>query len=434
MAYDPLPPLGQDDMAGSLPVAIASDQSAVPVSAAALPLPSGAATEAKQDDIITEEAAIKTAVQIMDDWDESDRAKVNPIVGQAGIAAGAGNVGATVPRVTLANDDPAVALLGTIDADTGAIKTATELIDDAIVADDSAFTPATTKVMMAGFEFDDTTPDSVNEGDAGAARMSSRREIYTQIRDAAGNERGANVDASNRLQVVTTAAGNETTTKEVVGDVAQDSPVGGNPVLAGLRASTATPSAMSGDGDAVYAWGTRTGATVVAGDKVDDAAFTPGTDRVVPNGLFADETSTDSVDEGDIGIPRMTLDRKAIVVPEAHTNGGATPYKLISAASTNATSLKASAGQIYSIAAYNINAAVRYLKLYNKALSPTVGTDTPVAVYAIPGNTAGAGFTISFPVGMQFDTGIAFALTTGIADSDTGAVAANEQVVNITYK
>ncbi|KKL62792.1 hypothetical protein LCGC14_2181700, partial [marine sediment metagenome] len=33
------------------------------------------------------------ALQIMDDWDESDRAKVNPIVGQAGIAAGAGAVG-----------------------------------------------------------------------------------------------------------------------------------------------------------------------------------------------------------------------------------------------------------------------------------------------------------------------------------------------------
>lgn len=52
------------------------------------------------------------ALQIMDDWDESDRAKVNPIVGQAGVAAGAGAVGATVQRTTLASDDPAVAGLG----------------------------------------------------------------------------------------------------------------------------------------------------------------------------------------------------------------------------------------------------------------------------------------------------------------------------------
>ena len=55
--------------------------------------------------------------------------------------------------------------------------------------------------MMAGFEFDDSTPDSVDEGDAGAARMSSRREVYMQIRDAAGNERGVNVNASNQLAI-----------------------------------------------------------------------------------------------------------------------------------------------------------------------------------------------------------------------------------------
>lgn len=67
-------------------------------------LPSGAATSAKQDTQITAEQAIQTAAEIMDDWDESDRAKVNPIVGQAGVAAGAGNVGATVQRVVIATD------------------------------------------------------------------------------------------------------------------------------------------------------------------------------------------------------------------------------------------------------------------------------------------------------------------------------------------
>lgn len=82
-----------------------------------------------------------------------------------------------------------------------AIQTSVELIDDAIKTDDAAFTPATTKVMMAGFEYDDTSPDSVDEGDAGAARMSANRNIYTQIRDAAGNERGANVNASGQLAV-----------------------------------------------------------------------------------------------------------------------------------------------------------------------------------------------------------------------------------------
>jgi len=46
--------------------------------------------------------------------------------------------------------------------------------------------------------------------------------------------------------------------------------------------------------------------------KVDDAAFTPATDEVYPMGAIADESGTDSVDEGDIGAPRMTLDRKLL--------------------------------------------------------------------------------------------------------------------------
>lgn len=60
-------------------------------------------------------AAAVTALQILDDWDESDRAKVNIIVGQAGVAGGAGAVSATTQRVTLGSDDPAVTALQIID-------------------------------------------------------------------------------------------------------------------------------------------------------------------------------------------------------------------------------------------------------------------------------------------------------------------------------
>lgn len=49
---------------------------------------------------------------------------------------------------------------------------------------------------------------------------------------------------------------------------------------------------------------------------VDDSAFTIATDKVNAQGFLADETSTDSVDEGDIGIARMTLDRRMITSSE----------------------------------------------------------------------------------------------------------------------
>lgn len=105
----------------------------------------------------------------------------------------------------------------------------------------------------------------------------------------------------------------------------------------------------------------------------------------------------------------------------ATTGGLSTVSKLPSAAaSTNATSVKASAGRLYKIRGYNAAVAVRYLKIYNKASAPTVGTDTPVVTIALK---AADSFDIDFgSIGQFFATGIAYALTTGAADNDTGAL------------
>lgn len=113
-------------------------------------------------------------------------------------------------------------------------------------------------------------------------------------------------------------------------------------------------------------------------------------------------------------------------------NGAPTTHHLISAASTNATSVKASAGSVNNIIVNNLNAAVRYFKLYNKASAPTVGADTPVLTLAIP-----AGGTLAIDLGsrgLRLTTGIAYALTTGITVADTGAVAASEHAVHISYE
>lgn len=152
---------------------------------------------------------------------------------------------------------------------------------------------------------------------------------------------------------------------------------------------------------------------------------TVATDDVVP----ASQSGTWTVQPGNTANTTPWLTSQ---VPAS--SGGLTMHKTVSAASTNATSVKASAGQLYSIYVSNVNAAARYFKLYNKASAPTVGTDTPVQTYLIPGNTAGAGFSVQIPSGLAFSTGIAFALTTGVADSDTAAVSANEHVVNLGYK
>ena len=114
------------------------------------------------------------------------------------------------------------------------------------------------------------------------------------------------------------------------------------------------------------------------------------------------------------------------------TTGGATPFKLISAATTNATSVKGAAGQVYSLHASNAAGAFRYVKLYNKATAPTVGTDTPVLVFGIP---AGGSINCALPdaIGAAFATGIALAIVTGAADSDATAVALNDVALSLTY-
>lgn len=119
----------------------------------------------------------------------------------------------------------------------------------------------------------------------------------------------------------------------------------------------------------------------------------------------------------------VTANQGTLVTPTA--------LNLNSLATTNATVVKSSAGTLYNVSASNINAAARYLKLYNKATAPTVGTDVPVLTLLLP---AGATIDHDFGlVGHRFTAGIALALTTGIADSDTGAVAASEIKVMASF-
>jgi hypothetical protein len=104
---------------------------------------------------------------------------------------------------------------------------------------------------------------------------------------------------------------------------------------------------------------------------------------------------------------------------------------LSAAATTNATSVKTSAGDLFKITGYNAAATPRYLKLYNKASAPTVGTDTPVHTIYLP---ASSRFTEAFDTPFYFSTGIAYAITGAGADADTTALtAADILAMNVSY-
>lgn len=106
--------------------------------------------------------------------------------------------------------------------------------------------------------------------------------------------------------------------------------------------------------------------------------------------------------------------------------------RLLSAAGSgqDATLVKGERGRLYKIIGYNVAAATRYLKVYNKATVPVVGTDTPVWTLPLP-----AGTVFAFDLdGHEFSLGIGFGLVTAGADNSTASVTAGDIVgLNVSY-
>jgi hypothetical protein len=549
-------------------------------------------------------AGAATSLATIDDWDESDRAKVNLIVGQAGVAAGAGAVGATVQRVTLASDDPAVVSLAALDnavsenelqVDVVAALPAgdnavgrVKLTDGTDVADILDLTnsnPLTVAIVDTngdqiasfggGTQYTEDAAAAANpvgtapilvrkdtpasevsaDGDNIAQRGSTYGAAYVTLIDNGGNflsvgggtqytedAAAAANPVGNALNLVrddarggslTSADGDNVAARgtnagelyvkhfdsiaithaaltelaaaidtEIQCDIVGALPAGTNnigdvdvlSVVPGTGATnlgkaidTATGATDTGvlalatrddvlasltpaDGDNVQLRTNSVGALWVAANGtvevdasgftvtvqgavdlsgnaltalqlidnpvvVDDAAFTPATTSVNVAGFFADETATDSVDEGDAGAARMTLDRKQIVTPQPHTAGGLAIFRSIDLDETE-EEVKATAGCVYGMWVTNLATSTRFVKFYNAtAANVTVGTTTPVITIPIPGNASDdvTGFFGSTH-GIEFGTAITVAATTAVADNDTGAPGANEVVINLFYK
>jgi len=167
---------------------------------------------------------------------------------------------------------------------------------------------------------------------------------------------------------------------EVVGDVAHDAADSGNPVKVGGKAATSTPSAVAN------------------GDRVD---------------AFFDEYG------------------RLNVKSEPLASGGLDTFRSVDVDESE-EEIKSTAGQVFGWFLFNGASSTLYVKFYNAtAASVTVGTTTPFLTIPIP---AGAGANVEFMHGIEFDTAITIAATTGVADSDTGAPGANELVANVFYK
>lgn len=101
-------------------------------------------------------------------------------------------------------------------------------------------------------------------------------------------------------------------------------------------------------------------------------------------------------------------------------------FTVVTTASTNASNQKSSAGNLFEISASNPTATAAFLKLYNKASAPTVGTDVPLLTIPIPANGQ---ISLEFgELGKRFSLGIAIAVTPLITVADTTSAVAGIQI------
>jgi hypothetical protein len=108
----------------------------------------------------------------------------------------------------------------------------------------------------------------------------------------------------------------------------------------------------------------------------------------------------------------------------------ATPYFLNSAAGTNSSLVLTGTSGLQAFYASNIGASDAFVKLYNKAIAPTVGTDVPEMVIKVPANGQ-VELTPGFN-GYRFALGLGIAITGLAADTDTTAVAAGQVKVKLS--
>lgn len=113
----------------------------------------------------------------------------------------------------------------------------------------------------------------------------------------------------------------------------------------------------------------------------------------------------------------------------------ATPYFVNSAATTNGALILTGTSSVHSLWATNEGATVAYIKLYNKATAPTVGTDVPEMIIPVPAAVSGVPGVANPNMGFipfRFALGLGIAITGAAVHTDTTAVAAGQVKVKLS--
>ena len=109
------------------------------------------------------------------------------------------------------------------------------------------------------------------------------------------------------------------------------------------------------------------------------------------------------------------------------------PFSYLAAGSANqdAQNIASIPCAIYGYELYNNTSSQRYVKFYNQA-NPT-SLMIPVRRIMLPGISGGSGVARDSMRGIWFSTALAFRITTGEADNDTGTVSAGDVLINVDF-
>lgn len=424
-----------------------------PVSATALPLPTGAATETTAAALLTAAQAIKTAAETL-----------------AGRTINTGAVSGTV-----ALDGPTLAALEAISADTGLAQplTDTQLRASAVPVSAATLplpTGAATETTLAAVQ---TLIAALNatignhnapfiDGAPGQVILAKRRDSdSTTVAD--GDLNTLNMDEEGRLKVASKPAsyaatvGNVTSaTSTVVVNTERFSNLmihcagtfaGANCTFEGslnstngtdgnwfavqaIRSNANTIETTTGVLAAAPAYAWELSVNALRYFRIRATAWTSGTQvwTLIP-GTYATEPIPGAQISGTqpvSGTVTATVTGGTVVgVAPTTTNA-----ILSSAATTNGTVAKASAGTIYGLTVSNTGAAAAFVKLHNST-TITVGTTAVALTVPVP---AGGVVSLAWGTqGMRYATGICYSITNLAADTDTTAVALNQVKVNLSY-
>lgn len=136
-----------------------------------------------------------------------------------------------------------------------------------------------------------------------------------------------------------------------------------------------------------------------------------------------------------IGVAAVLL-AQAPVQSVPGTSNGLTFYVVEPAASDNHVVIKAGAGVVYHISAFNNSATINYLRLYNATTGFNGCNSTTNLQWEtnIPASTTGAGFVEDIAQGITFATGISICISSAYGQTSTTNATASAMSVNIGYK